>query len=413
MTSLAQPTKNLPSKNGLREKRPQVILGCHMEKTAIDQATELLSEIREVLILVPEKNTADAFCSMVGLSMALEKMGKQVKMVSASHVPQSLQFLPGTSQVQDFLEKTTDLVINLPLGTTRPTNVTWKQVENSLRFVITPERGRTFPNILPIIENGLYPWKLIITLGTGDLHSLGKPFHEHAPFFYNTPILNIDRGTANEFFGTVNLVTATAGTVSEVAYDLINALGGVNLITPEVATVLFAGIITGTRSFQAPNTTPRTFAIASELLEQEADRQSVTRNLFKTHKLPELRLMGRGLARLHEISENVLWTVLTQKDFQDSNATPDDLPVVLQEITERAGEQIPIILVFERTTGLMETLIAPGRISREDREKLREKLNGTATGHFVLATLGDIATADIEKTIQEIIVQKIPTGLSK
>lgn len=379
-----------------------------MELTALDQATELLAKEREILILVPEKNTADTFCAMVGLSMALEKMDKQVKMISASHVPQSLQFLPGTSQVQDYLEKTTDLVIDLPLNGIRPANITWKQLENSLRIVITPERGRTFSNPMPVAQSGLYPWKLIITVGAPELNALGKPFTEHAPYFYETPILNIDRGTANDFFGTVNLVTATAGTVTEVVYELINTLGGVNIVTPEVATVLFAGILAGTRSFQSPNTTPRTFSVASELLEQDADRQTVTRNLFKTHKLPELRLMGRSLARLHEISENILWTVLLQKDFEDSGAKPDDLPVVLQEMTERAGENTPIILAFERQKDTMETLIFPGRVSKEDREQLRAKLNGTITGHFVLAALGNITPHELEKTLTDVVVMKLP-----
>lgn len=379
-----------------------------MQLTALDQATELLAKEREVLILVPEKNTTDSFCAMVGLAMALEKMGKQVKMISASHVPQALQFLPGTSQVQDYLEKTTDLVIDLPLNGVRPANITWKQVENSLRFIITPERGKTFFDPAPMTQSGLYPWKLIITVGAPELSALGKPFAEHAPYFYETPILNIDRGTANDFFGAVNLVTATAGTVTEVVYELINTLGGVNIITPEVATVLFAGILAGTRSFQSPNTTPRTFSVASELLEQDADRQTVTRNLFKTRRLPELRLMGRGLARLHELSENILWSVVLEKDFEDSGSKPDDLPVVLQEMTERAGEQTPIVLVFERAKGTMETLIFPGRVSKEDREILRAKLNGTLAGHFVLATLGPVAPSELEKTLNDIVVTKLP-----
>lgn len=379
-----------------------------MERTALDQAIELLGKEQEVLIVAPEKNTADAFCAMVGLAMALEKLGKKVKMVCASHVPQSLQFLPGTSQVQDYLDRTNDLLVDIPLNNTKISNVSWEQHEDVLRFIITPKRGGVFQETSAYIQNGLYPWKLIITVGAPDLNSLGAPFAEHAPYFYDTPILNIDRGTANEFFGTANMVTATAGTVTEVVYELIDALGGVNIITSEVATVLFAGLITGTRSFQSVNTTPRTFTIASALLDQEADRQTVTRNLFKTHKLPELRLLGRSMARLRELTEGILWSAVLIKDFDESGAKHDDLSTVLQEMTERAGEQTPVILVFERTKGNIEALIAAGKISQEDRENMRAKLNGTIVGHFVLVSLGDIAVTDLEKTVGEIIVPQIP-----
>jgi len=379
-----------------------------MERTALDQAIELLGKEQEVLIVAPEKNTADAFCAMVGLAMALEKLGKKVKMVCASHVPQSLQFLPGTSQVQDYLERTNDLLVDIPLNNTKTANISWEQHGDVLRFIITPKRGGVFQETSAYIQNGLYPWKLIITVGAADLNSLGAPFTEHAPFFYDTPILNIDRGTANEFFGTVNMVTATAGTVTEVVYELLDALGGVNIVTPEVATILFAGLLMGTRSFQSVNTTPRTFTIASELLDQEADRQTVTRNLFKTHKLPELRLLGRSMARLRELTEGVLWSAVLQKDFEESGAKHDDLAAVLQEMSERAGEQTPVILVFERVKGNIEALIAAGKISQEDREKIRAKLNGVLAGHFVLVSLGDIAIVDLEKTVGEVIVPQLP-----
>jgi len=382
-----------------------------MERTALDQAIELLGKEQEVLIVAPEKNTADAFCAMVGLAMALEKQGKKVKMVCASHVPQSLQFLPGTSQVQDYLERTNDLLVDIPLNNTKTANIAWEQHGDVLRFIITPKRGGVFQETSAYIQNGLYPWKLIITVGAADLNSLGIPFTEHAPFFYDTPILNIDRGTANEFFGTVNIVTATAGTVTEVVYELLDALGGVNIVTPEIATVLFAGLLTGTRSFQSVNTTPRTFTIASELLDQEADRQTVTRNLFKTHKLPELRLLGRSMARLRELTEGILWSAILEKDFEESGAKHDDLAAVLQEMTERAGEQTPVILVFERTKGNIEALIAAGKISQEDREKIREKLNGVFAGHFILASLGNIAIADLEKTVNEVIAPQLPRAI--
>jgi len=382
-----------------------------MERTALDQAIELLGKEQEVLIVAPEKNTADAFCAMVGLAMALEKLGKKVKMVCASHVPQSLQFLPGTSQVQDYLERTNDLLVDIPLNNTKTANIAWEQHGDVLRFIITPKRGGVFQETSAYIQNGLYPWKLIITVGAADLNSLGIPFTEHAPFFYDTPILNIDRGTANEFFGAVNMVTATAGTVTEVVYELLDALGGVNIITPEVATVLFAGLLTGTRSFQSANTTPRTFTIASELLDQEADRQTVTRNLFKTHKLPELRLLGRSMARLRELTEGILWSAVLEKDFEESGAKHDDLAAVLQEMTERAGEQTPVILVFERTKGNIEALIAAGKISQEDKEKIREKLNGVFAGHFILVSLGDVTIADLEKTVAEIIVPQLPRAI--
>lgn len=379
-----------------------------MERSALEQATDLLTRSGEILLAVPERPTADAFASFVGLSLALEALGKRATMVSASHVPPALQFLPGTSQVRNVLERTADLVMDVPLGSARPANVAWEQRGDVLRFIITPARGSAFQDTTPQIRHGLYPWETIATLGSPDLHHLGAPFTDHATFFYDTPIVNIDRGTTNEFFGAVNLVPATAGTIAEVVYDLVDALGGVNAITPDVATCVFAALLAGTHSFQAPQTTPRTFAVASALLEQDADRQTVTRNLFKTHTLSELRLVGRGLARLSELSDGALWSVLLRKDFAESGGGPDDVPAVLREMVARAGETLPILLAFERTAGTLEALVFPGRVSAEDREAFRARTNGTATGPFVLLTLGGIPPAAIAQTLRDRVLPHLP-----
>ena len=379
-----------------------------MERPALDQAVDLLSRGERILLVVADEPSSDAFSSMVGLSLALQNLGKTTGMVSASHVPPALQFLPGTAQVRSDLERTTDLIVDVPLGDVRPVDVRWEQTEGALRFIVTPETGKTFPPVTPTATSGLYPWDVIVSVGSPDLNHLGRPFTDHAAFFYETPILNIDRGTANEFFGTVNLVAATASCVAEVVYDLLDTLGGVNLLSPEVATCLFAAILTGTRSFQSPQTAPRTFAVAGSLLEQDADRQTVTRNLFLTHTLPELRLVGRALARLKELPDESLWSLLPERDFTESGATPEKLPSVLQEIVERAGEARPVLLAFERAAGTLEVLVFPGRVSAEDRVLFRERTNGTITGPFVLVTLGEHAPAEAERLLTEIISPHLP-----
>lgn len=379
-----------------------------MERSTTDQAIDFLSRSARPLLVVPAEPSSDAFCSMIALGLALETLKKDVTMVSAAHVPDSLQFLPGTSQVKEFIERTRDLVIDIPTGRVRPVDLHWEHTDGTLHIIVTPEKGKNFGEIAPRVTSGMYPWDLVVTLGAADLGRLGTPFTEHADFFYRTPILNIDHGTANEFFGTVNLVSATAGTVGEVVYDLLDTLGGVNLLTPEVATCLYAAILTGTRSFQSPHTTPRTFTIASTLLDQNADRQTVTRNLFATHTLPELRLLGRTLARLREAPAGVFWSAISQYDFTESQGTPELVPAVLEEIVERAGEVVPIVIVFERTPEMLEALIALGRVSAEDRMALRDRTNGTILGPFVLVNLGKHPIQDAERLLTEMVFPRLP-----
>lgn len=381
-----------------------------MERSSdVDQAVALLTRSqRGVLLIVPAEPSADALATALALSLALDGLGKTPTLVSSSHVPPLLQFLPGSSQVRAGITQSPELRLEIPLGGQRPSHVHWEVLGDHLRITVQPERDLPFPETDVRVSRGAYPWDLVVTVGVKNLHALGATFTDHARFFYDTPIVNIDRGSANEFFGTVNLVPAIPGTVAEVAMDLLEALGGVNLLTPEVATSLLAGVIAGTDSFRSPTTSPKTFQTASQLIEQEADHAAIVRHLFRTHALPELRLLGRALARLQELGGNLLVSTLKQSDFTESGTTPDTVPSVLSELVEWSGERRPAALAFERQAGALEALVSLGRVNADDREAFRASTAGASAGPFVLVNLGPASPADAARLMTEHIVPRLP-----
>lgn len=379
-----------------------------MERSSVDQAVEtLLRAQRGILLVVPPEPTSDAFASMIALGLALETLSKSTTIVCPSHVPQLLQFLPGTALVHDHLPHVPEAVLSLPLGDVPPDHVRWEIVDNTLRVTVRPA-SHVAADAQVTLEQGAYPWDCVVTLGSARLHALGGLFTEHAPFFYQTPLVNIDRGTANEFFGTVNLVPATAGTIAEVVTDLLDILGGTHMFSPEIATCLLAAITAATQSFRTPSTTPRTFQVASLLTEQHADRQTVIRRLFHTHTLPELRLLGRALTRVSELSPRALWSFLSQQDFTEHDASPDLVPTVFQELLQWVGDQRTALIAFERQPGSLEVLISLGRVSAEDREAFRAGLSGTAVGPWVFVNLGPASVTDAGRLLEERVLPRLP-----
>lgn len=382
-----------------------------MERSDLDQAVEILTRTeRGVLIAVPEAGSRDALAAALGLALALERLGKSTTVVSAAFVPRELQFLPGTAQVRSALPEGPELVLELPLGGRRPGNVTWDLAEETLRVTITPEDGRPLPPDVPVtVRRGGYAWDRIATIGAPRLAALGRTFTDHSRFFYDTPMLNLDRGAANEFFGTVNLVPATVGTVTEVVADLLDTLGGVNLYTPEVATCLLAGVTAGTDSFRAPTTTPNTFHLASELVAAEADRAAVVRHLYHTHPLVELKLLGRSLGRITELDGGLLVTTLSLPDFTALEVSADVVPTILRDVTAWAGEQRAIAIAFERTPKTLEALVALGRVSTDDRERFRQDTQGTLVGPFILVNLGSGPLSEAARLLREKVVPRLPS----
>ena len=114
-------------------------------------------------------------------------------------------------------------------------------------------------------------YDLIVTVDTADLALFGTLYKEHVDMFGDIPVLNIDHHISNTQFGQLHLIDPTAASATEVLYSWFMQVQEFReKITPDMATLLLTGLITDTRSFQNPNTTPRSLEVAAELLEKGA-----------------------------------------------------------------------------------------------------------------------------------------------
>lgn len=377
-----------------------------MNRSDIDAAVEMLTRSqRGILLLVPETLPTDTFAAMLALALALDCLGKSPTMISPSFVPEHLQFLPGTSQVHNMLDVSADIVVEFPIGNARPRDVQWEIADTQLRVTVRGHHHTVDPKDIHVRSGG-YPWDVVVTIGASQLEALGSLAIEHALLFAETPLLNIDHGITNSFFGTANVVSPAASTVSEVILDILEALGG-DALTSEVATCLFAGVAAATDSFRSPALTPKALQVASQLLRTGADHQNVIRHLFRTHTLAELRLLGRALARLEELPNDAVLSIVAERDFAASEATPDVMPSILKEIREWTGQARTTFLAFARTPGTFEVLIAPRVTSDEHHETVRASLGGVSVGPFTLVNLGSVTPERLSEIIRTELVPRL------
>ncbi len=288
---------------------------------------------------------------MIALFLTLQppsssKDRRIIDQVSVSHVPTSLQFLAGSSQVKTAPTEQPELVIDM-VGPHTIKNIQQQELNGGTRLHIT------FPASTPLHKDQLettvrlLPYDAIIIIGATDLEELGPTFTKHADFFYNTPLINIDHRAANEQFGTVNLVDITAGSCAEVVFDFISARSP-DLLNQDVATALYAGIVSGTDSFQRPSTTPRSFQVAANLIELQAKRELVIQYLVKTKPLKLIKLAGSVYAHLrYEEQVQLYWTILEKNDFTESGASAADVAAVMQELANNIAGFNAAFLLFE------------------------------------------------------------------
>ena len=333
-----------------------------MALSEIQQATTILDRATNILLTVPVKASSDALSSMIALYLALQPIDTTdsdhiTDQVSPSHIPPALQFLAGSSQIKTEPTQQPEVVIDM-VGPHIIKNIQQKQLTGGTRIHISFPTNTTISKDQLETSVRLLPYDVIIVIGATDLDELGATFTKNADFFYNTPLINIDHRAANEQFGTVNLVDITAGSCAEVAFDFISARSS-SLLSPDIATALYAGIVSGTDSFQKPSTTPRSFQVAANLIEHKAKRELVIQHLVKTKPLKLIKLVGSVYAHLrYEEQAQLYWTILEKNDFDESNASTDDIPAVMHELSNNIAGFNAAFLLYEASLNTTDNTYA-------------------------------------------------------
>ncbi len=132
-------------------------------------------------------------------------------------------------------------------------------------------------------------------------------------------VLDVDHHHDNSNFGNVNLIDAEASSTAEIVRDVLHELHVP--LTPEIAEALYVGLVTDTGRFQYTNTTPKALRLAAELVEEGADIHGIFRYVYETVQFSKLKLLARALerAQLFEGGRLVV-SYLLKDDFGDVGA---------------------------------------------------------------------------------------------
>lgn len=373
------------------------------------QVTALLNKSRSVLLIVPEKHSIDAFASMMALFLTLNKeAGKEVHAVSPIHVPQALQFLPGSSQVRVAPQMKPRIVIDIA-GIPHIEEVRHQDLKGGIRVHLLLQEDVEITADMVETHVQQLPYDCIVIFGASDSAELGEVFTNHADFFYNTPSINIDNKPTNEHFGTINVVDITASSIAEITHELLADLNPQH-IDSDVATSLYAGIVSATESFQRPSTTPHAFQISAELMDKRARTDTVIQQLVKTKPLPLLKLTGRTYARLrHDEIGQLFWSILREQDCQESASSKMDIPAVIHELMNNISGYNAAFILFEDATKQYSVYLSIGKGLLKRSAEIQEQLVATKENGILIFPLSGATLAEAERMAIERVQSILPS----
>lgn len=316
-----------------------------MELQPFQQVQQLLKEKQRILLLTHIKMDGDALGSIISTYLFLQKMGKDVTAVCGDPVPDALKFLPITSVVDTEFNGVRDYIVTIDCNNGVVDKLKYAVEDNKVNIIITPKKG-SFEDKDITFRRGDAKYDLVMVLDTPELGQLGSIYQNNSDLFYDIPVINIDHHPSNTRFGHVHVIEPTASSACEILFDMFTYLQEKQqLIDKDIATLLLAGIITDTGSFQNANTTPKSLDVAADLLDLGADQQDIIRHVYKTKNLTTLKLWGKVLSKLQIDDEHrIVWSTISAADLKETHANMNEAGNIIDELmTNAPGAEIVLL----------------------------------------------------------------------
>lgn len=235
-----------------------------VDHALIEKAAQAIGDADSIALACHVGPDGDALGSMLGLALAARNAGKEVVASFGSPfvMPPSLGFLP-----HDVLVPPVD-------------------------FPKTPG--------------------LMVILDAGSAERLGELGSSASDA---DTVVVIDHHVTNEGFGDIAVVDPGAAATGELVFDILEVLEW--KVTPEIALCLHTALVTDTGRFSYANTTPRTLAIASSLVEAGADPSVIGRHVYEEERFGYLKAAGIAMGRAElDPGLRAVSTIITSEDLE-------------------------------------------------------------------------------------------------
>jgi len=260
------------------------------------QLKEFLSTPRKIFITTHRKPDGDALGSSLGLYHYLKLKGHHPTVVVPTDYPSFLNWLPGN-----------DSVIIFEDDKIKATNIL---NDSELVFCLD------FNSYQRIDDMG---------------HVLKES---------NIPKVMIDHHLMPDHFAEFELWDSSASATAELVYKFIHLLGDAYLITSEISSCLYTGILTDTGSFKFPSVSFYTHLVVSKLMETAFDHGAIHEHIYDSMTVNRSMFYGYCMSQKFEFLKEYKTAIIHigESEIQKYNIQTGDteglvnLPMSIQEV---------------------------------------------------------------------------------
>ncbi len=236
----------------------------------------------------------DAIGSQLALGLFLDKLGKEVHMINSDPIPDNMGWLPRVNRVEVFDGSISqrERIINVDAV-----------------VVMDANAGNRLGDVESMIRDG------------------------------NAVKYLIDHHTNPENWFDEYYIRDTASSTGELVVELIEDAGKLEFLDEEIASALYAAIVTDTGSFKFSAVTPALHRIVADILERGGITPTpIHTAIYDTRSLNSLRLLSRALASITlKHNDQVGYMVISQRMLRELQADSDETEGFVNYVLSIAG----------------------------------------------------------------------------
>lgn len=282
-----------------------------MNNETTQQVKAVLATPKKVVIVGHKNPDGDAIGSCLGLYFFLKSLGHDVQVVMPNDYPTFLKWMPGNETIYIYE----------------------KNIEKCQTLFDTAD--------------------LVFTLDFNALNRVGNL--QQVLESCNAQFVMIDHHQAPMDYAVVTYSDVAMSSTSEMVYHFMDALGRLDLLSEEIATNLYAGIMTDTGSFRFSSTSATTHRVIAHLLEAGAKGTEIHNNIYDTNTPDRIKLLGVALKNMTILSEyNTAFITLTQKELDENNFKKGDTEGFVNYSLSVLGIKFAVIFIENKQENIVK-----------------------------------------------------------
>lgn len=157
--------------------------------------------------------------------------------------------------------------------------------------------------------------------------------------------INIDHHTSNENYGDINIISEKTSSTCEMLYFIFKKLNP-QLITKDIATLLFCGILTDTSCLSQGSITPNTYSTIKEIVGKEVNDQALREYFFKSFSKAKAKISAKATqTTMFFNNDKIALMLIKNSDLIDAGASFEDTLGIVDTISNIKCVDIAIVLI--------------------------------------------------------------------